>query len=488
MKNSILTILTFISIISFAKTPTLYVKRSYFKDINQKTFVEQYAAIDGATVYWKSVGDKQYQASIQIGILVTDSNENVMYAYKYNVISPIEADSLNTKEFINQHRFYLNPGVYKLLLEIKDNNSPTNNTIVQNRKIMVPSFTDSICFSSISNLQSVSNSTNEQSVFYKNGFDMLPFISDMYGQDLDKIQVYGEIYQSDRYLGNGTPCMVKYYVRDKFTKRMLPDFVNFSRVKAEPIVPFIGQIPIQNLESGNYELVMELIDKNNKVWAQKQVLFSRFNKNTFNQLVNTDVQIENTFISKYKNMDTIAEYIKCLRPIANNIQKTFIDNFKSENSTLEMRQNFFYSFWFEKNKLNPEVAWNAYKESVNYVNKVYKSLNLKGYSTDRGRVYLQYGKPDYVTKFDHEPSTYPYEIWQYNQMAQRTNCRFVFYNPVLADNTYPLIHSEAVNEMRNDRWQVLISNRNLKNTNVDNVNAPTDQWGNRIQEFFENPR
>ena len=154
---------------------------------------------------------------------------------------------------------------------------------------------------------------------------------------------------------------------------------------------------------------------------------------------------------------------------------------------ISLKQKFLYSFWAQREPLNPEGAFKEYMKRVEFVNEFYDAVNFKGYQTDRGRVYLKYGKPDQVTKFEHEPSNYPYEIWQFYKLEKRNNRRFIFYNPDLSSNKYTLLHSDAIGEIKDERWQAKLSKRTNSNNNFDN-NGNHPNTGNRAEEFFDNPR
>ncbi len=198
------------------------------------------------------------------------------------------------------------------------------------------------------------------------------------------------------------------------------------------------------------------------------------------------VDVTRSFVEKFKNNDTINEYIRCLRPIASPVQINFIEtNVKQKDITI--KQKFLYSFWVQRDPLNPEAAFKEYMKRVEYVNEFYDAVNLKGYQTDRGRVYLKYGKPDQMTRFDHEPSNYPYEIWQFYKLDKRNNRKFIFYNPDLASNKYTLLHSDAIGEIKDERWQAKLSKRSNTNNNFDN-NGGNNSTGNRAGEFFDDPR
>ncbi|MBK7669603.1 MAG: GWxTD domain-containing protein [Sphingobacteriaceae bacterium] len=100
-----------------------------------------------------------------------------------------------------------------------------------------------------------------------------------------------------------------------------------------------------------------------------------------------------------------------------------------------------------------------YYKLVLETNALLKCGKQKGYYTDRGRMYLQYGKPDQRNQVNSEPETYPYEIWQYYRIYDKTTKRFLlikiyFANFMIADDCYKLIHSDVRGEMYDERWRL----------------------------------
>jgi len=108
------------------------------------------------------------------------------------------------------------------------------------------------------------------------------------------------------------------------------------------------------------------------------------------------------------------------------------------------RERFIEEFWDRRNpdRDSTENQYReAYYERIAYVNEHFSS-GIPGYRTDRGRVYLKYGKPDEVEShpaggaYTREPSegggstsTYPFERWFYRNIPGRTGASIEFVDP-----------------------------------------------------------
>ena len=176
-----------------------------------------------------------------------------------------------------------------------------------------------------------------------------------------------------------------------------------------------------------------------------------------------------------------------LYPKANQTERRVINEQRVMLPTLRDKQQFFYQFWLCINPENPSFAWQDYLKEVRNVNKSFSTVLNPGYRTDRGRVYLQYGAPNVRQEVPTEPASYPYEIWQYYQINELTNRKFIFYNQSLATNDYDLLHSDMFGEPRNQNWQRTLSRRNNPMDNPD-LTKPKSQFGNRAGDYYLNPR
>src|SRR5712664_4587818 len=100
-------------------------------------------------------------------------------------------------------------------------------------------------------------------------------------------------------------------------------------------------------------------------------------------------------------------------------------------STNEEREQFIEQFWQRRNP-NPDLAENSFKEEhyrrIAYTNERFAS-GIPGWKTDRGRIYIMWGKPDETEthpsggSYNRESyegggstSTYPFERWFYRYL------------------------------------------------------------------------
>src|SRR5438067_847294 len=112
--------------------------------------------------------------------------------------------------------------------------------------------------------------------------------------------------------------------------------------------------------------------------------------------------------------------------------------------TDEERERFIEEFWRRRDP-DPDTEENEYREAyyerVAYVNEHFSS-GIPGYKTDRGRIYLKYGKPNEVEShpsggtYNRESyegggttSTYPFERWWYRNIPGHNDIDIEFVDP-----------------------------------------------------------
>lgn len=480
-----------------ASNVTAYLTYGVFSTPAKGSFVETYLSVIGHSLKFVKNANGKYQGAVDISVAFKQNGE-IKNAQKYSLNSPETADTTKGfPNFIDQQRYTLANGIYEMELSIADKNKPGEKAFVATVPVTVD-FPDAIMgISSIQLLESYVKATTP-SILTKSGYDLTPYVSNFYPENTSRLKFYAEMYNAKKILGDGEKLIVSYFIESFDSKERLSNFNGFMKQTANGVNILLSEFNIESLPSGNYNLVVEVRDKDNKIQAKQSSFFQRANKLAalnFDDL--KTITVSNTFVNYYKNADSMRYYIKCLRPISNPTEIQFAEN-QLKAKDLELMQQYFYNFWKSRNALQPEGAWLAYYSEVQKVNKEYGTYGLKGFDTDRGRVYLQYGPPDQRTKFDTEPSAYPYEIWEYYTLFDKTQAltnpnnkqsskNFVFYNPDLVTNKYTLIHSEARGEIYNTRWRLLLHKRDTAAPDLDQESTP-DRFGEKADDSFNNPR
>lgn len=367
------------------------------------------------------------------------------------------------------------------------------------KTVLVDIDRDSVSLSGIEFLESY-YASQQQSVLSKSGMDMIPYVSSFFPENMQKLNFYAEIYNTQKVMRPEDKFLVLYYIENAQTQKKLNDFSMFSKMSPQKVNSILYSFNIEKLPGGSYNLVVEVRNAQNRLLSMRKSPFERFNPGVAFSLEDVAaIDPAGTFAGKITNKDTLIDYIRCLRPISSEAEKEFAEN-RIKADDVVLMQQYLYNFWLARNEKNPEGEWLKYKMEVDKVNADFGTQIMKGYQTDRGRVYLQYGPPDQRVIQNAEPSSYPYEIWQYytirgttninpvNQPSNttQTNKKFVFGNFDLVTNNYVLIHSDARGEVRDDRWQMRLVKRDSSNRNLD-INQDDPQYGGHSDDFFKNP-
>ena len=456
-----------------------------FYSPEQGPYVETYLSVVGNSVKYALTNNGKYQAAIEVGTTYKNANGNVVHTDRYNLLSPEVTDSTkNAFNFLDQQRVQLPNGQYTLELTVLDKNRGTKPATINNA-IKLEYYDNIIAISDIQLVDQFTPST-ATSMITKSGYDVVPFADNFYPPSIEKIRFYAEVYNTNKVLGEN-PYLLSFHIESEETKRKLDNLSGFVRQQAGAVNVMMREISIKDLPSGNYNLILEARNSQNEILATKSVFFQRSNRlalpegDDFSKL-----DVTNTFASAFKNKNELTDHILSLVPIASSIELIFIDN-QLKLSELPLMQKFFYDFWLRRSPVSPESAWIAYRTEVIKVNSEFGTKITRGYATERGRVYLQYGAPNTISRNYTEPSAYPYEIWHFYKLGNQSNRKFVFYNPDLVTNDFQLLHSDALGEPFNNQWELMLQKRNTQSRDYDNE-YKGDYYGNKAKENFTIPK
>lgn len=459
----------------------VYVDYKRFTTPDHKGLLEVYMQVNPLSTKLYQDKDSLYYAELEVTEIIR-KGDNIVDFSKRVVESRHMPDSM-IADIMDQERFRIPPGVYELELIIRDLHLDSLNTVKSVLPFAIKTDSSRISISDIQPVESIAKA-DTIGPLTKSGYNMMPYVSNYYPPEVEKIAFYAEIYNTDL-LGADEKFAMFQYIEDGVSGKQLSDFTRYSKQTAKAVIPVLGALDIKNLQPGNYNLVIELRNKENEIIVQRKWNFQRNNYIFFSLKNMLSLDIKATFVEKFPD-DSLNEYISCLRPIAQADEIIVIDTIVNSTNLSEKRK-FIYSFWSARDGNNPEYEWLDYKTAVDRVQIKFGTPIKRGYMTDRGAIFLKYGSPDYVYDKANEPSAYPYQIWQYKKVGKYNNKRFIFYLPDLVTNDYMLLHSEIPGEIKNYDWQKVLNGRNNTNTNVDDGSSP-NIWGGNANQMFQNPR
>jgi GWxTD domain-containing protein len=138
--------------------------------------------------------------------------------------------------------------------------------------------------------------------------------------------------------------------------------------------------------------------------------------------------------------DQFKQWLEEVGPILTDQEKRGWDKLR----TNEEREQYIATFWRLRDP-DPDTVENEYREAYferfAYVNEHFAS-GIPGYKTDRGKIYLKYGKPDEIESHPSggtyqmasyegggTTSTYPFERWWYRHIPNHTDVEIEFIDP-----------------------------------------------------------
>lgn len=408
------------------------------------------------------------EVAVQMSI---SQNNEVVASDAYRLSTPFMEDSI-IEDFYDIKRFLLEPGAYTFNIELEDLNSKKQ-ALSTSQTIVVEDLSDAISFSDIE-VAELATKGDEESIFYKSGYNIIPRLSTFYPEELNTIPIYFEIYNSS--MLEDTVFGIKQTLYNTEDKSEIIEYTNYSRHFTAEVLPVLKKVDITDLTTGEYVLNYTIVNKNMKELSTQSYIFDRsYDKKL--DFYSNEIVLDPAFQESIDD-DSIVYYLESLIPISGASEvKNIIKIAKTKNN--EMARKYIQLYWSKTAPVNTYDEWIQYKQQVQAVERLYANNFQEGFETDRGRVYLQYGSPAEIITQAFSASEYPYEIWRYNKIGRFSNKRFVFYNPDLVNRGFRLLHSDMIGELKNPAWRNDLVRRNTTRGTIDDPNSTIqDSFGN----------
>lgn len=447
-----------------------------FKTPDQN-YLEIYFHFFGKTIGFDTLSTGELQAGVEVFIMFSQG-EKIVKVDKYNLSSPRFA---YRKDFLDLKRYALDNGNYELFIKVSDLKDPNNRTQF-NTEIKMAYDQNQLSISDIQLLASLKKATDPNNPFVKNGFEMEPLAYNFLNKSMSALSFYHEVYNAEKHLDD---LFTLEYNILKIENEQQQGFLTKTRkVKPGIVIPVVQSFNISDLPSGNYALTIELLGKNDTVLLRKAITFQRSNPSV-DDPDEMEAAAEN-FVEKL-NREDLEYSLRAIAPLSEN-EAEYINGMIA-SGVRRAQVMYLTSYWEKRSPSNPKAAYEKYMEVARAVDKQFQSGFGHGFETDRGYIYLKYGRPDDIIRVDDEPSAPPYEIWSYNYFPSTSqgNVRFLFYNPSLSPGNFRLLHSNARGELNNPQWQLELY-RNAPNE-IDGGNyidgtEMMDNFGRRAARYF----
>lgn len=415
-------------------------------------YVELYIVIAGTEIQYERNKKHLFEGGVEVQVVVLDTVA-VFTFDKYNLVTPNIIDTGNINfSLMDQKRLFLPNHTATVEVSLMDLQDSTNK--YEFTEVILPAEKNVITISDIQWVDTIKQA-GKDTQFTKNNYDLLPYAADFFPTSKSNIIFYGEVYNTDKFT-NGEDVLITFGIRSASSDAHNPNFYQYTKGKAAPVISFLREMDISNLPSGNYNLVVEVRNKKNELIAVKKQYFQRAKVGAVSTYENIEmVDISNTFVDDYSE-EQLNYFLDIIKPRANSSDAKLIESLTPRVDS-EMKKKFLYNFWLKRNPADPYGEWKQYLEMVTAVNREFGSPSKPGYRTDRGRVYLQYGQPNDRIMAPNEPNAFPYEIWFYNVLPDnQTKIGFAFYDRSAVTNDYKLLHSNARGELHDSRWKLVL--------------------------------
>ncbi len=328
------------------------------------------------------------------------------------------------------------------------------------RQVFVPiRKADKFQFNSIELATSLNQTTDNKNFFEKVGYMVMPNPSNIYGDNYNKLYYYTELS-----LPNGN------YSGDKaeVQLRVLDGEGHEMYKSSQPVtlsvatVPVLGTAEIDGLPSDSYVLELTLM-RNGVADTKVQRVF----------YYDSGIQIEEQAAEQNSSapLDEKTLYLmsdfKTMSELELDEHATQSFYGASSNTTkeykkltdVESKRMFLFTFWRAADKKTPNAQplsmYRAMLARVADANKQFSFMKVPGWTTDRGRVLIQFGKPDQIDAQPFATDSKPYMVWQYTSQRMKLSggfrAEFVFVDR-RGSGSYQLVHSNVQGEVYQPNW------------------------------------
>lgn len=467
-----------------------HINFSTFNIPGESPYIETYMMVEGNGATFIKNKNNKYQATIEVLVLFKQGDKIIEFN-KYEFNSPELTDTLSNVHriinFMDQQRYMLPNGEYIMEYEVSDKHTDKK-PLKTSQKIAINYNDKEVMISDIMLVDSYSEAT-EITMLTRGGYNIIPGVFNFYPDTRNELIFFAEIYNTDKVLGADAQYVVSTFVENKESGMRMENLASMNKKTAQSASMILKKFDLANIPSGNFNIVVEVRNRNNELITSQKKLIQRSNprRDIVVDGVNS-FSTESSFVQNTTTLDSLREAARSLIPRSSNSEAMFIKH-KAPTTDRESLERFFVEFWIQRAGSNAAYEWNEYYKLVQHAQKKFSNGKNRGYETARGYYICKYGQPDHVVGNVLNSTIYPYQIWHYYDIGSQRDVKFVFYSHDIATNTYELLHSNCHEEVQNPHWLERLYRWPTKgDSNYDNEFGENMQYyGNQIMDEYNSP-
>ncbi len=361
------------------------------------------------------------------------------YVIRYEIDK--EVDSY----FVGLLNFRAGNGKYVLKLILSDYLDSTKTQEI-NKKFEINCNTENPSLSGII-LGSKIGEPAENDIFTRNGMSIIPNARSIIYENMPLGFYYAELYNLQKSKDTlrftariKNPYDVEIFHKDKFI---------FTTEKA---IVQVGSFKLKDLVSGKYRLYLELYDKNDSLLTRRTKDFFYASSVTSDSTLNlSNLYLKQDYVTSEFAIMSEGECDEMFR-ISRYLASPNEEKIYPKLINVNQKREWLFLFWRKRDKNfdTPENEYLAeYKERAEFVDSKYREYQTRGTETDRGRVYLVYGKPTKIEMVQNDYYKKPYHTWEYDGIEGGV---YFIFGDINSLGQYQLLHSTKQGEKHDPNW------------------------------------
>ena len=270
-------LLFFIAGSTAQQAPQIDIDYASFAYDEQESLVELYMAVEASTLTYEA-GDSLYISTIPLELSLLSSSDTDLDASAERVVWEQQMDLqfavidptvvTEGQVFLRQIRLTVVPGEYELQIVMPMSGQ---DPVQASRDVIIPDYDQQeyCALSDITLASRITPSEDREDPLYKNGLQIRPNASQLYGEGAANLFYYAEAYNTACAAADTDEYTMLIYVSKLSESEPIPGLQKRSKREVRPTDVLVGTSDLSTLNSGLYNLHMEILDETNESKAKQ---------------------------------------------------------------------------------------------------------------------------------------------------------------------------------------------------------------------------